>query len=126
MNEALLLHERRVELRFGLNGLLPFEIFLSNQRMLVATFIDVSKHGLGLIVEPCLKVDDEVFLHCQGEHIATMKVRWVKKPLGVTAPNVPIFHRAGICIDLLNDRPTTGNEALDLVRLLETFDCVDH
>ncbi|NRA67873.1 MAG: PilZ domain-containing protein [Pseudobacteriovorax sp.] len=120
MKEAVLLQERRLEVRFNLNGLIPLSLISGNGRVLTAIFVDVSRRGLGLIIEPSLRVDEEITLKIAGSKDVPMSVRWVKKPLGVTAPGVPSFHRTGICIDT-----TKISGTLDLTRVLEQFNCVD-
>ena len=121
MKDSVLLKERRLEIRFSLNGLVPMRIQTDSKEGLVAMFIDASSRGVGLIVEPVLRVDEEVTLKLATGMEIPMSVRWVKKPVGLSNPNVPIFHRAGLCI---TDHP--DHLGVDLIKILEQFDCVDH
>ena len=120
INESALMQERRMEVRYSLNGLVPLKLMIDD-KILDAIFLDVSSRGLGLIVEPSLKVDQTVNLKVSGSLTIPVSVRWIKKPIGLTAPGVPIFHRAGVC--LINE-PNRGQ--VNILEVLEHLHCVDH
>ena len=86
-----------------------------------AIFLDASAKGLGLVVEPCLKVDEVIVIQMGGGVTLKFSVRWIKKPVGFSAPGVPVFHRAGVC--LIEDDGAMPNNILSI---LENFHCVDH
>lgn len=116
INEATLLQERRNEIRFGLTGLIPLRLEQEGSPI-DALFLDSSKRGLGIVVEPVLKVDQLLTLNIGGGHQLQVSVRWVKKPVGFSGPGIPAFHRAGL---LLTDTK------VNLLEYLENFYCVDH
>ncbi|SMF76631.1 PilZ domain-containing protein [Pseudobacteriovorax antillogorgiicola] len=124
INESLLMQERRTEVRYSLNGLVPLRLELEKGQVLDAIFLDASTRGLGMIVEPSLKVDQQVLLKVGGGIQLKMSVRWIKKPMGLTAPGVPVFHRAGVC--LLQGSGSQGEKPSSILEILENFHCVDH
>ncbi len=118
LKDSVFMQERRFEVRYSLNGLIPIRLMSQDMAPVVAMFIDASSRGLGIIVEPKLRVDEHVTLKLSTGLELDMMVRWIKKPIGFSTPDTPIFHRAGLCL--------TNPSDIDIVRLLEQYDCVDH
>ncbi len=121
-NEAALFEERRKEIRYPLCGLVPLWLTHRDQEKPIDTvFLDVSNRGLGVLCEPGLQVDKILWLNVNQRINLPMSVRWVKKPSGVFAQNIPDFYRAGLCL-VDNDGPA---ETHDLIEILTPFNCID-
>ena len=121
INESTLLQERRNDIRYSVSGLVPMELKKEDGTSIDAVFLDASRTGVGMIVEPTLKVDQQMMLKLSGSYELQVSVRWIKKPVGFNSSNGPSFHRAGL--SLIMDE---NNPKLNLLEILENFNCVDH
>lgn len=119
ISDAILNRERRVETRLSILGCCPLRLQQDDQE-LDAIFLDVSSKGIGLLVEPSLKVDQSISVFIQDQFKWLASVRWVKRPPGLHAKGVPEFHRAGL---FLVGKPDSSNKSF--IETLRAFHCLD-
>jgi hypothetical protein len=110
------LADKRSDVRYGLNGLVPAVIQSLDGRDLDVVMLDVSRGGLGILVHDfTLRVGDSVNFCLDDQGPLVMVVRWMRRSrlgeqegLGLT--------RVGLALVV---------PGVNLVERLRAFDCVD-
>lgn len=75
--------ERRSGERMTLTGLMPGRLFLiSSDRTLSARPLDVSVHGLGILMGEKVPDGTEIGLAVEKRHVVKMRVAWSKEDFG--------------------------------------------
>jgi hypothetical protein len=106
-------HERRTQTRFELTGTLPGKLTNQAGDVYEAICVDVSKNGLGLLVDPIPKSGEKLFLETPNLKLA-FDIRWVSRQ---TLLSELVDELAATCrVGLLIDGDT------DLVEFLSAFD----
>jgi hypothetical protein len=110
------LADKRSDVRYGLNGLVPAVIQSLDGRDLDVVMLDVSRNGLGILAHGFTqRVGDSVNFCIDGQAPLVMLVRWMRRArlgeqegLGLT--------RVGLALLVPGE---------NLVERLRVFDCVD-
>jgi hypothetical protein len=110
------LAEKRSEVRYGINGLLPAVIQGLDGRDLDVVMLDVSRGGIGILANGfAQRVGDPLHLCIEGQDRIPLVVRWTKSSrlgeqagLGLT--------RVGLAVQVQTE---------NLVERLRPFDCID-
>ncbi|MGE0173106.1 MAG: hypothetical protein AB7T49_09985 [Oligoflexales bacterium] len=106
-------HERRTQTRFELTGSLPGNLTSDSGDVYEAICVDVSKHGLGLLLDPIPKAGGKLYLDTPSGKL-TFEIRWVSRQtqLGALLDELSSTCRVGLLV--------AGDT--DLVQFLATFD----
>jgi hypothetical protein len=78
--------ERRLSERSQLSGLLPGRLTIENLKPnIICRAVDVSTHGLGIVIQAIIKEDMTAKLECNVKgkiQVVDMKVAWAKPDFG--------------------------------------------
>ena len=107
----LVFKERRTDGRKTLTGLMPGRLFLiASNRTMSARPIDVSRHGLGVIMSEKIPEDTEIGLSVEKKQIIKMRIVWTKDDFGKRD-----LYRYGLeCIDA----------KIDLAKIFQATGCL--
>jgi hypothetical protein len=109
--------DQRMDVRYGLSGLVPASLRGADHRDLDVVLLDVSRGGLGLLASGFPHhVGDVLMLCIEGQASIPLVVRWTRRSRLGDRVGLPGMTRVGLAVQWAQE---------NLLSRLEPFDCID-
>ncbi len=112
--------ERRTQMRLGLYGELPARfLFKEDRREVAVSPVDVTSHGLGLLVNPAPEVGQDLVVEFEKDLFPSITLRCChNQPPGISIPGMENLRRCGFVV------VTEDESSLNLIQIFGTFDTI--